>query len=139
MAESSFVQDQTNSSFFLTIKPNQNLIIQLDPFLYDSYMLQVVECLKYSPLVIALTKVEYVPMSLLSQVYSTASYDKRKEHIFFDIFIHKTSVSKARFCSLLGPAVDASVISPDFIKTTQLFSMFYDMGYTYVLTTVEKF
>ena len=77
MADSSFIQDQTASSSLLTIKPNQNLIIQLDPFLYDSYMLHVVECLNYSPMVIALTQVESVPMSLLSQVYFTASYDKR--------------------------------------------------------------
>lgn len=113
----------------LPIKPNQNLIIQLNPFLYDHYMLHV----------IALTQIESVPMSLLSQVYTTASYDKNKERIYFEIFNHKTSISKARFGYLLGLANDASVISPDFITTTQLFSMFYDMGYTNVLTTVTKF
>ena len=122
----------------LKIKPNQNLIIQLDPFLYDSYMLHIVECLNYSPM-IALTQVESIPMSLLSHVYFTASYNKCKERIFFEIFNHKTSVSTARFCSLLGLVVDASIISPDFITTTQLFSMFYDMGYMDVLTTVTKF
>ena len=70
------------------------MIIQLNPFFYDSYMMQVVECLKYSPLVIPLTQVEYAPMSLLSQVYSTASYDKNKVRIYFQIFTHKTSISK---------------------------------------------
>lgn len=138
MADSSSVQDQTASSSLLVIKPNQNMIIQLNPFLYDSYMLQVVECLKYSPLVIALTRVEYVPMSLLFQVYSTASYDKNKERVYFQIFSHKASISKGRLCSLLKLVVDASVISPDFITTTQLFTMLYEMGYTDVLTTVTK-
>ena len=139
MAESSSLQDQTASSSLLAIKPNQNMIIHLNPFLYDSYMLHVVECLKYSPLVIALTQVELVPLSLLSQVYSTTTYDKNKERVYFQIFNHKASISKGRFCSLLGLAVDASVISPDFITTTQLFTMFYEMGYTEVLTTFTKF
>lgn len=77
-------------------------------------------------------------MSLLSQVYTTASYDKNKERIYFQIFSHKASNSKGRLCSLLQLVVDSSVISPDFITTTQLFSMLYEMGYTNVLTTVTK-
>ena len=81
MADSSSIQDQTASSSLLSIKPNQNMIIELNPFLYDSYMLHVVDCLKYSPLVLALMQGEAVPMSLLSQVYSTATYDKNKERI----------------------------------------------------------
>ena len=118
MATSSSAHNQTASSTLILIKPNQNMIIELNPFLYDSYMLQVVECLKYSPLVLALTQVESFPMSLLSQVYTTASYDKNKERIYFQIFTHKASISKRRFCSLLQLAVDSSVILPDFITTT---------------------
>ena len=68
------------------------MIIALTPFLYDSYMLYVVECLKYSPLVVALTRYEAVPMSLLSQVYSSASYDKNKERIYFQIHNKKASI-----------------------------------------------
>ena len=101
-------------------------------------MLQVVECLKYSPLVIALTQFKAVPMSLLSQVYSSASYDKHKEHIYFQIHNKKASISKGRFCSLLQLAVDSSVVSPNFITTAQLFSMMYEIGYTDVLTTIAK-
>ena len=138
MATSSSVHDQTASLTLLSIKPNQNMIIELNPFLYDAYMLQVVECLKYSPLVLALTQVEAVPMSLLSQVYSTATYDKNKERIYFVIHDKKASVSKVKFCSILPLAIDSSVISPDFITTTQLFSMLYEMGYTDVLTTITK-
>lgn len=139
MADSSSVHEQTASSSVLTIKPTQKLIIELNPFPYDPYMLHMVECLKYSPMVIALTQVESVPMSLLSRFYSSASYNKRKERIYFEIFNHNCSVLKAHLCSFLGLASDASVISPDFITTTQLFTMFYDMGYTDVLTMVKKF
>lgn len=74
MADSSSVQEHTAQYSFLTIKPNQNLILDLALFKYDAYMLPIVECLKYSPLVNALTNVEYVPMSLLSKAFSSAKY-----------------------------------------------------------------
>ncbi|KAL7589612.1 hypothetical protein Lser_V15G41251 [Lactuca serriola] len=138
MATSSSAHDQTATSSLLTIKPNQNMIIELTPFVYDSYMLYVVECLKYSPLVFALTQVEAVPMSLLSQVYSSATYDRNKDRIYFTIHDKKSSISKAKFYSILGLAVDSSIISPDFITTAQLFTMMYEMGYTDVLTTITK-
>ncbi|KAL7603437.1 hypothetical protein Lser_V15G20515 [Lactuca serriola] len=104
MAESSSVQDTSIHSNLLTIKPQQNLIIDLTPFIYEPYMLYVVECLKYSPLVDALTKVEVVPMSCLSLIYSTAYYDKAAERIHFDIHNKKTSISNNRFYALLGLA-----------------------------------
>ena len=85
MAESSSIQDTSVHSNLLTIKPQQNLIIDLTTFIYETYMLYVVECLKYSPLVDALTKVEVVPMSCLSHIHSTAYYDKVAERIHFDI------------------------------------------------------
>ena len=110
--------DQSASSSLLVIKPNQNLIIELNPFVYDHWMLKVVECLKYSPLVLALSQMEFVIMSLLSEVYSSASYEKNKDRIYFQILNRKTSLSKVRLCSLLGIAVDASVISPGFLNHT---------------------
>ena len=138
MVTSSSAHDQTATSSLLAIKPNQNMIIEMTPFLYDSYMLQVVECLKYSPMLLALTQVEAVPMSLLSQVYSSATYDKNKDRIYFTIHDKKSSISKAKFCSILGLAVDSSIISPDFVTTTQLCTIMYEMGYTDVLTTNAK-
>ncbi|KAL7605831.1 hypothetical protein Lser_V15G17664 [Lactuca serriola] len=117
MVTSSSAHDQTATSSLLTIKPNQNMIIELCPFVYDSYMLYVVECLKYSPLGFALTQVEAIPMSLLSQVYSSATYDKNKDRVYFTIHDKKSSISKAKFCSILGLAIDSSIISPDFITT----------------------
>lgn len=72
-------------------------------------------------------------------MYSTTSYDKGKGRIFFDIFDQETSVLKVIFRSLLGLTSDASLVNPDSITSTQLFTMFYDMGYTDILTTVTKF
>ncbi|CAI9263390.1 unnamed protein product [Lactuca saligna] len=57
-------QEQTRQSLLHAIKPNQNLVIDLDPCKYDSYLLPIVECLKYSALITALTKTKSVPMSL---------------------------------------------------------------------------
>lgn len=91
------------------------MIIDLEPFKYDAYILQIVECLKYSPLVIALTKVEVVPMSLLSQVYLSAKYVKTEERIMFVIFDKKTSISSVRFCPLLGLTLIESMVNPDTI------------------------
>ena len=66
-------------------------------------------------------------------------YDKAKEKIFFDIFNQKTSISKARFYLLLRLTVDDSMINPDSIITIQLLTIFYDMRYIEVLTTMTKF
>ena len=87
-------------------------------------MLYVVECLKYSPLVDALTKVEVVPMSCLSLIYSTAYYDKIAERIHFEVHNEKTSISKHRFCALIGLSQEPNLVNPDSITTGQLFSMF---------------
>ncbi|XP_052622678.1 uncharacterized protein LOC128127967 [Lactuca sativa] len=109
MADSSSVHDTSVRQPLLTIKPQQNLIIDLTPFVYELYMLYVVECLKYSPLVDALTKVEVVPMSFLSLVYSTAFYNKTNEHIHFELHDEKVSISKSRFCALIGRSQDQSL------------------------------
>ena len=102
-------------------------------------MLYVVECLKYSPLVDALSKVKVVHMSCLSHIYSTAYYDKVAERIHFDIHNEKTSISKTRFCALICLSQDPTLVNPELITTGQLFSMFYQMGYTKTLTIVTKF
>ena len=139
MADSSSVHDTSVLQPLLTIKPQQNLIIDITPFIYEPYMLYVVECLKYSPLVDALTKVEVVPMSFLSLVYSTAFYDKANERIHFELHDEKICISKSRFCALIGLSQDPFLVNPDSITTGQLFTMFYQMGYTETLTAVTKF
>ena len=94
MADSSLAQETSAHSTLLLIKPNQNLLIDLTPFLYDTYMYQVVECLKYSPLVNALSTVEVVPMACLLQIYSIATYDKALEKVYFDILNQKALISR---------------------------------------------
>lgn len=78
-------------------------------------------------------------MSYLSHIYSTAHYNKVIERIHFGIHNEKTSISKNRFCTLLGLAHEPTMVNPDSITTGQLFSMFYNMGYTETPTTMTKF
>ena len=102
-------------------------------------MFPIIECLKYSPIAPALTRAEAVPMEFLSQIFANAHYDKVVDRIFFDVFEHKASISKQRFCTLLGFEPDSSRVNPKTIPMGHLFKMFYNMGYTEVLTTVTKF
>ncbi|KAL7585848.1 hypothetical protein Lser_V15G44772 [Lactuca serriola] len=136
MADSSSVHA---TSHILPIRPQQSLIIDLTPHVYDAFMFPIIECLKYSPLAPALTKAEVVAMEFLSQIFATAHYDKSVDRIFFDALDYKASISKQRFCSLLGFEPDSSRVNPESIPVGHLFSMFYNMGYTEVLTTATKF
>ena len=136
MAESSSVHA---TSQILPIRPQQCMVIDLNPLAYDSYMSPVIECLKYSQLAPALSRIESVPMVALSQVYATAYYDKAVDQVFFELAEHKTSVSRQRFCTMLGFAVDPSRVHPETIPVGHLYNMFYNMGYTEVLTSVAKF
>ena len=44
-------------------------------------------------------------------------YDKGAEKIYIDILNQKDSISKTRFCSLLGIPYDESMVNPDSIPT----------------------
>ncbi|KAL7604320.1 hypothetical protein Lser_V15G18157 [Lactuca serriola] len=116
MADSSSVHA---TSHILPIRLQQSLIIDLTPHAYDAFMFPIIECLKFSPLAPALTKVEAVPMECLSQIFSTAHYDKSVDRIFFDILDHKASISKQRFCSLLGFEPDSSRVNPESIPVVE--------------------
>lgn len=139
MADSSSIQEHTTQSSLLTIKPHQNLILDLAPFKYDAFMLTIVKCQKYSPLVITMTKVECVLMLILSKAYSSAKYVKEEEKIICKVHGKKHFVLKIRFFSLLGLSYDDSIVSLESISTTQIFEMFCQMGYNDILTTVTKF
>ncbi|KAL7594264.1 hypothetical protein Lser_V15G30938 [Lactuca serriola] len=110
MAESSLVHA---TSHILPIRPQQCLVIDLTPLSYDSYMTPIIECLKYSQIAPTLTRVESMPMEILSQVYATAHYDKAVERVFFEVADYKTSISRQRFGTLLGLAADPSRINPE--------------------------
>lgn len=101
-SETPSVAEQMAQSSILNLMANQNLILDLNPAKYDRFLQPIVECLRYSPLVIALTKSEIVPLVHLSKVYSTASYQKGEELIPFEIYNKKTHITKSHLCSLLG-------------------------------------
>lgn len=114
-------------------------MIDLGPLKYDNYLLPIVECLKYSPLVSALTKIDSVPMSLLSKAYSSASYIKEKQRITFEVHNRKTSITKSRFFSVTGLAQTDDMIDPESVTNSSVLEMFYQMGYMETLTAVSKF
>lgn len=137
--ETPSVQEQTGQSQLLTINPNKNLVIDLDPFKSESYLLIIIECLEYSPLSTTLTKTECSPMSLLSKSYSLACYIKEEQRITFEIHNRTTSITKSRFCLILGLTQIDDMIDPKSITNSSLLEMFYQMGYKGALTTVTNF
>lgn len=80
---------------------HQNMVIDLDPVKYDSFMLPMIECLKYSPFRIALSKMENVLLSILSKAYFSKKYVNEEQRIMFEIHNRTTSITKFRLCSLL--------------------------------------
>lgn len=115
------------------------MILDLYPTKYDGFLQPIVECLRYSPLVITLTMYEIIPMVLLSKAYSTARYQKEEQRITFEVFNMKTNITKSRFCSLLGLPQEGDLIDPKFISNSTIMEMFFQMGYKEVLTVVSKF
>ncbi|CAI9259388.1 unnamed protein product [Lactuca saligna] len=125
-------------SSILNIKENQNMILDLDPAKYDRFLQLIVECLRYLPLVIALTKLEIVPLVHLSKSYSTTSHQKGNGFIAFEIFNKKTQIMYSRFCNLLGLPHGCDVFHPESISNSAILEMFYQMCYKGTLTIVSK-
>lgn len=86
-----------------------------------------------------LSKMENVPLSLLSKAYSSALYIKEEQRIKFEIHNSTTSITKYRFCSLLGLPQTEVMINPEMVTSATLIEMFYQMGYKETLTDVSKF
>ena len=99
----------------------------------------IVECLKYSPLITALTKTESVLMSLLSKDYSFAWYLKEEQRTTFEVHNRTTSIIKSRFCSILGLAQTDDMIDPESITNSALLKMFYQVGYKGTLAAISMF
>lgn len=131
--------EQMAQSSILHLQANQNMILNLYPTKYDGFLQLIVECLRYSLLVIALTKSKIVSMVNLSKAYSTASYTKGDEFIIFEIFNQKTQITNSRFCNLLGLPQGSEMIGPENVSNSAILEMFYQMGYKETLTTVSKF
>ncbi|CAI9276577.1 unnamed protein product [Lactuca saligna] len=128
-SETPSTHDQTTQSSLLAIKRNQNLVIDLDMFKYDNYLLPIVEFFKYYPLLTALKKKENVSMFLLSKAYSFASYIKEEQRITFEIHNRQTSITKTQLCSFLGLPQTDDMINLDSVTNTSLLEMFCQMWY----------
>ncbi|CAI9281016.1 unnamed protein product [Lactuca saligna] len=113
----------------LNVKPNQNLIIDLDSSCYNALIRILIKCLKFSPLMKAITMSEDVPLVHLSKDFSTAIY-KIEDIINFEVLNRNTSILKPNFYKLLALVTPKVSIDPESIPTTYLIEMFFQMGYT---------
>lgn len=94
--------DQSASMIMLSVKPNENMIIDLDDTRYNALLRPIIERLKFFPLMKALTMVDEVPLVNLSRAYSSAIYNIHDVVISFEVANYKTSMNKPNFCKLLG-------------------------------------
>ncbi|CAI9276088.1 unnamed protein product [Lactuca saligna] len=124
----SFV-DQLSSVLILNVKNRQNMIIDIEFSHYDKVLRPIIECLKFSPLSQALIMAESITLVHLSKAYSLAIYTKAYEIIHFEVSFHKTSITKACFCILLGFTSSESLVDPESISNIALIGIFYQMGF----------
>ncbi|KAI3791031.1 hypothetical protein L2E82_04572 [Cichorium intybus] len=139
MAASSSANEQTASTLMLKIKPNQNMIVDLDSSRYNKNIRPITECLKFSRISEALTKHASVPLVHLSSAYSSAFYNKKEEIITFEVASVKTHVSKSRFGKLLGFTETENLIDPESLQPVVLQKRFYQMGYKGDIDLLSKF
>ena len=102
--------DESTSVIMLNVKPSLNLILNLDASRYNEALKPMIECPRYSPLAHALTMVDNVPFVHLSKAYSSATYNQQKGVIH--LLPTKTSISKSRFCRILGLTTIEGPIDP---------------------------
>lgn len=88
------------------------MIIDLDASCYNALVRTIIECLKFSPLMKALTMIDKVPLVHLSRAFSTVIYNKQEEIINFKVDNHKTSINKPYFCKMLGLASSEASVDP---------------------------
>lgn len=86
----------------LNIKENQNLIANLDALKYNTLIMPLIECLRFSVVMNGMTMHEIIPLVHLSHAYSTTTYNKLLEIINFIVVGHNTLISKTHFYQLLG-------------------------------------
>ncbi|CAI9261652.1 unnamed protein product [Lactuca saligna] len=73
-SETPSVAKQTASTIMLNIKPNQNLVLDLESSKYTDSLKSMIEFLQYSLLAQALTMAESLPLIHLLKAFSTADY-----------------------------------------------------------------
>lgn len=128
-SETASFADESASVIMLNVKPNQNLILDLDSSRYIEALRPMIECLRFLPLAQALTISESVPLIHLSKAYSSANYSQYEGVIHFKVASHKTSISKSLFYILLGFASFEGLVDPESISASTHIDMFYHMVY----------
>lgn len=131
--------DQSASIIMLNVKPKQNIILDLDSSHYNETLRPMIKCLWFSPLVQAFTIAESVPLVHLSKAYLSANYSQSKGVIHFEVASHNTSISKSRFCRILGLASFEGLVDLKSISTSTLIDMFYQIGYIGDISLFSKF
>lgn len=138
-SENVLFANQSTSVIMLSIKLNQNMIIDLDASRYNELIRPMIDCLKFSTLIKALTLAETVPLVHLSKAFSTAIYIKSDDVINFEVANHKTSISKPHLCKLLGLTTSEVSVDPESIPSISMIEMFYHMGYSGDISLLSKF
>lgn len=130
--------DQSASTTLLKINVNQNLMVDLDSLKYNPAIRPLIKCLNHSPLIRVLTMFENVPVSHLSMVYSTSIYDSALDMINFMVHGHQTSITKVKFCNLLGLSSSNHGIHLDSVAISSIIVGFHQIGYNSGLSLISK-
>lgn len=123
----SFCCWKNTSTIMLNIKENQNPTLDFDSSKYAYSLKPMIECLHYSPLAQSLTVVECVPLVHLCMEFSSANYNPNEGVITFEVDSNKTSISKARFCRMLGFSSSGGLVDPVSISSFTILEMFYQI------------
>ncbi|CAI9272354.1 unnamed protein product [Lactuca saligna] len=89
----------------------------------------MIEYLRFLPLDQALTIAESIPLIHLSKEFSTAYYVLVDKVINFEVNSRKTSITKARFCKMLGFGMPDGLVDPNSISLVDLIHMFNQLAY----------
>ncbi|CAI9302898.1 unnamed protein product [Lactuca saligna] len=123
----------------LVVIPNQNLMIDLVASCYNTLIRPLIECLKFSPQMKALTMSEDIPLVHLSKAFSISIYNKSEYVINFEVSDYKTSITNPNFCKLLGLVMPEVSVDPESIRATYLIEMFFQMDYSGDISLLSKF
>ncbi|CAI9304446.1 unnamed protein product [Lactuca saligna] len=104
--------DQTASFGLLSIKPNQNLILDFDSSKYNAFLQPLIECLHQSPLTPTLALFENVPLSYLYKAYSIVRYQESGSIMTFEVRSQETSITKAQYSRLMGFPASRDLVDP---------------------------
>ncbi|CAI9299731.1 unnamed protein product [Lactuca saligna] len=130
--------DQFATSGLLGIKANQNLILDLDPSKYDTFLQPLIECLRRSPLVDAITKSVHVLVHL-SKAFLTVHYEEGSATMIFEVGNQQSTITKSQFSRLFGLSSTRDLIDSESIPSSSILEMFYQMRYKDYLIILLKF